>query len=138
MNQQFKIACSIDNLQKIRSFVISFLQSQKIDEQELNLIVVAVDEICANLIIHSNHCDSQQFIELSITSQKNGVMFEILDKGKAFNPESYKEPSVNEVVEQRKKGGMGIMLVRRIMDEIEYTREKNYNVCRMYKKLSAV
>jgi serine/threonine-protein kinase RsbW len=139
MNQQFKIACSVDNLQKIRSFVVNFLKSQNdVSEQELNLLVVAVDEICANLIIHSNNCNAERFIELSITSLVDGVLFEISDRGNAFDPSTYVEPSIHEVIQKKKKGGIGILLVNRIMDEVEYKQEKGYNICRMYKRISPV
>lgn len=139
MNQQFKIACSVDNLQKVRSFVVSFLKKQtEFSEQEMNLLVVAVDEICANLIIHSNNCNAERYIEISMTSQEDGVLFEIIDNGIAFDPSTYTEPSISEVIQKRKKGGIGILLVNRIMDQVEYKQEKGYNMCRMYKKFSQV
>ena len=95
-----------------------------------------MDEICANLIIHANNCDPTHHLNISVDVKPGiKVVFTIKDKGRTFDFSNYREPSMDEIVSSRKKGGLGLMLVRRIMDDIEFTTEKNYNICRLVKNL---
>lgn len=140
MTKKIKVSCSRDNLRTIRDFVNENLRGIVINEEDLNLIVLAIDEVCSNLIIHSNQCNETESIEVSIKVKKepNGVLFEIFDAGIAYNYSEYKEPSLLELIQQKRKGGLGLMLVRRIMDNIEFGTENSMNVCRMFKKLSPI
>lgn len=99
-------------------------------------MILAVDEICANLIIHANNCDPTHQLNIAVdVIPGTKVVFTIKDKGRTFDFGNYREPSMDEIVSSRKKGGLGLMLVRRIMDDIEFTTEKNYNICRLVKNL---
>ncbi|MEQ8532961.1 MAG: ATP-binding protein, partial [Imperialibacter sp.] len=60
-------------------------------------------------------------------------VFEIKDHGEAFNMAQYKEPSLSDIIRTKKKGGIGLMLVNRIMDKIEFYQSNGYNVCRLTK-----
>lgn len=133
----FKIPCSTHRLRDIRSFVAEVLAKYQLDEIQVNSIVLAVDELCANLIIHSHQCNPEEFIELVIEVEKgDGVTFKLIDHGMGFNILNYQEPSIKEVIAEKRKGGLGIMLVKKIMDEIEFVKEKDLNVCRLYKRIN--
>ncbi|MCP4460489.1 MAG: ATP-binding protein [Cytophagales bacterium] len=135
MTNRITISCSKDNLPKIRKFVGSVLNENKVAEVEAHKIILAVDEVCANLIIHANECNPSHNLDLTIKNDSKNIVFKIKDKGMAFDFTKYKEPSMDEIVSTRRKGGLGLMLVRRIMDKIEFTTEKNYNICTLIKKL---
>ncbi|MFT7029936.1 MAG: serine/threonine-protein kinase RsbW [Marinoscillum sp.] len=137
MHKSLNISCSKTNLIRIREFVGDLLLSYNLGELEVHKIVLAVDEICANLIIHSNNCNPTQSIQIGVDlNALNELVFTIRDQGESFNPNSYAEPSLDEIVNARRKGGVGLMLVKRIMDKIEFSTEKNYNICRLTKKLN--
>ena len=129
------ISCTKDNLPKIRKFVSSVLQENGVGEIEAHKIILAVDEVCANLIIHANDCDHTRNLYLDIVRTKQQIVFTIKDKGKAFDFTKYEEPSMNDIVSTRRKGGLGLILVRRIMDKIEFNTENNYNICTLIKNL---
>ena len=135
----FKSSCSKKKLRSIRAFVRATLKKHQVDEFETNMIVLAVDEVCANLMIHSNQCNTLHSLELSMDFDKNnkGVRFEIFDKGLEFDLKNYKEPSLHEVVRSKKKGGIGLILVKKIMDRIEFTSRAGNNVCQLYKKIES-
>ena len=100
-------------------------------------MVLAVDEVCANLIIHANNCNSDEYLELVVDVEpKNKVVFIIKDKGIGFDITRYKEPELDELVTSKRKGGLGLMLVKRIMDKIEFSTEKNHNICKLIKNLN--
>ncbi|MFA0962029.1 ATP-binding protein [Roseivirga sp. BDSF3-8] len=133
---KYKVPCRKDKLCEIRSFVSEVLAKYNVSEVEVNKLVLAVDEVCANLMIHSHQCNPNEHLELFIRVNKdNDFIFEITDKGIGFNLAEYKEPSLQEVVRKKKKGGIGLMLVRRIMDDIQFESKRNQNTCRLFKKL---
>ena len=99
-------------------------------------MVLAVDEVCANLMIHSHKCNPKETIELFIDVQSQEVIFEIKDTGNGFNLNNYQEPTIKEIVVEKKKGGLGLMLVNRIMDKVEFIKNDDSNVCRLKKKIS--
>ena len=139
MSHYYKFFCSRENLKGIRDFVSNVLKNHPLSEIEVNQVVLAVDEICSNMIIHSHQCNEDDFIELNIRNQKEGIVFEIIDKSEElFDLSHYKMPSIAEIVRQGKKGGVGLMLVKKIMDDVEVSNENSRNVWRLYKKLPPV
>lgn len=136
MKFNLKVYCEKTRLKDIRDFVEEKLKPHTNDELIINQLVLAVDEICANLIIHSNSCNPDEEINLQVRVDANGVTFKITDKGKQFNFKEYKEPSIQEVVETRKKGGIGLLLVKKIMDRVEFSSKEKSNTCILYKQFS--
>jgi len=130
-----KVNCSTKNLKEIRIFVEASLKELSVPANEIGMIVLAIDEICANFIIHSNHCNEEQEIEILIKNENQGISIEILDEGEYFDLSSYKEPEIQEIVKEKRKGGMGLILVKRIMDSIEFKKVNNHNVCKLFKKV---
>jgi len=133
---KFNVICSKDQLKEVGLSVSRILRQYSISEVEINELVLAVDEVCANLIIHSHQCNADEFFELNIHVKKaKGIIFEFIDSGKGFNITKYKEPSINDVIKEKKKGGIGLMLVRRIMDKIEFEEVEGKNIYRLHKFL---
>ena len=136
MEYKFKVPCSKSKLGEIREFLQRVLSENSIPEVTVNTLVLAVDEVCANLIIHSHKCDPNEQIELKVrVNGKSEITFDIIDHGDGFNIGDYEEPSISDIVKQKRKGGIGLMLVRRIMDEIEYIKGDKKNVYRLHKKI---
>jgi serine/threonine-protein kinase RsbW len=140
MRYNLQVPCHKKKLKQIRTFIDEVLGRYRIPEVELNLLVLAVDEICANLIIHNEHhtaISDPACIELTVVvSEEQGITFEITDhNARHFNLDDYKEPVLEELIKARRKGGIGLMLVRRIMDKVEFETNKEGQVCRLHKKL---
>ena len=133
MNNSIRISCSKKNLKTIRDFVTQYLSQYNLSEIVLNQIVLAVDEISANLIIHANQENADKFMELAIERKNGQLLFEITDSGISFQRANYKEPDIEEHIRIGKKGGVGIAIVNRIMDKVEFTSENGQNICRLYK-----
>ena len=133
MTNSIQISCSKTNLKTIRDFVTQYLSQYDLSEIILNQIVLAVDEICANLIIHANKEDPNKFLELVISRVNNQLLIEISDYGISFQQNNYKEPDIEEHIRIGKKGGVGIAIVNRIMDKVEFVTEGGRNICRLYK-----
>lgn len=130
------IGCDKGELTSIRQFVADELEKQEIPDLEAHKLVLAVDEVCANLIIHANNCDPVNKIELQLEISPKQIIFTFKDKGIGFDINEYQSPSMDELISTRRQGGIGLLLVKRIMDKIEFTTEKNYNICRLVKTLA--
>lgn len=136
MEYKFKVPCSKSKLGEIREFLQRVLSENSIPEVTVNSLILAVDEVCANLIIHSHNCNPDEQLELKVKFDGNSeITFDIIDNGDGFDISEYKEPLISDIVKQKRKGGIGLMLVRRIMDEIELIEGKKKNVYRLHKKI---
>jgi serine/threonine-protein kinase RsbW len=136
MNYQYNIGCSLSNLKGIREFIRTSLKDQHVPEIELSAIVLALDEMCSNLMIHAHHCNPDHLLELHIDIPTRGkFIFEIIDDGSVFDINQFHEPELGNLVHQKRKGGLGIRLVKAIMDNVEYLKRDEKNVCRLTKQV---
>jgi serine/threonine-protein kinase RsbW len=136
MNNSIRIRCSKSNLKIVRDFVTDSLKPYGLSEMLQNQIILAVDEITANLIKHSNHEDESKFIDLKVSRINDCLSFEFSDEGIPFNLGEYEEPNIGDDIHKRRKTGMGLYLVKKIMDKVEFPSEKNNNIWRLCKKLT--
>jgi serine/threonine-protein kinase RsbW len=133
MSNKISIWCNKDELTKIRQFTSDMLEEHAIPDLEAHKLVLAVDEVCANIMIHANNCNPESRIEFDILFKPAQIIFTFRDKGAGFDINTYEAPSINDIVSSRRQGGLGLMLVKRIMDKIEFSTEKNHNICRLIK-----
>lgn len=137
MQNKLRLYCDTHQLAELRMFLKNFLITTPLPEIEQHQVTLAVEEVCANLIIHSHDCNSSEFIELSTRQNEDRLIFEIKDFGIAFNILEYKEPDLSHVIKEKRKGGLGIILVKKIMDKIEFESSETENTCRLYKNLKS-
>jgi serine/threonine-protein kinase RsbW len=134
MNYTYKVGCSIENLKGVRDFIRTSLKNHGVADLQISEIVLAIDEMCSNLMIHAHHCNPDDLFELHIEIDKNSpVVFEIVDDGTVFDINQFHEPAIDNIVHQKRKGGLGIRLLKSIMDKIEYQNRSGRNVCRLIK-----
>lgn len=136
MKYKYQATCSKDRLRDIRRFVKDILDKHGVSEIDTSTLVLAIDEVCANLIIHSHQCNAKDTIEIAI-QVKDGqqVIFDIIDKAEIFDISNYKEPQLEDIIKKQRKGGLGLILVKRIMDNIQIIQDSSHNICRMTKNL---
>jgi serine/threonine-protein kinase RsbW len=138
MKHELKLYCEKSRSVGVKG--ISFrriLNDSKLSEITKNQLILAVEEVCANLIIHSHGCNPKNSILLSVNFESKKLIFEITDSGKAFNIIDHESPDIQTVIKEKRKGGLGLLLVRKIMDEIEFETNSTHNTCRLIKKLNS-
>lgn len=96
-------------------------------DSQINDIRLAVDEACTNIIKHAYKYDENEELVVELTFDESLLTIKITDYGIGFNPEKYKKPNLNEQIKQKKRGGMGIFLIRNLMDEISYQIDEKKN-----------
>ncbi len=134
MNYKYKVGCSIENLKGVRDFIRGALKEHDVADLQISEMVLALDEMCSNLMIHAHQCNPDDLFELHIKVDKGTpVIFEIIDDGSAFDINQFSEPELGNLVHEKRKGGLGIRLVKSIMDKIEYQHTRGKNICRLIK-----
>lgn len=137
MNSALRIACSRQHLQQVRDFVRGYLSSRELPEITVNQVVLAVDEVVANFMIHANGEDENQFLDLKLTFDNQDLNVEIADYGDTiYLPAPHQNPDLRDYIRQGRKGGMGMTLVNRLMDRVEFFTRGNHTVCHLSKHLS--
>ncbi|RMF64898.1 MAG: ATP-binding protein [Calditrichaeota bacterium] len=87
---------------------------------EASKIELAVDEACTNVIKHAYDNKGDKFIDVTIKIDKKKLMIIVADKGKGFNPDTVRLPDVGESIKEGRKGGLGICLMRTLMDKVVF------------------
>lgn len=85
MKHELKLYCEKSRLSELRTFITEVLSTTDLNDISQNQLILAVEEVCANLIIHSHDCNPHSFIILKVRLNDDNIVFEIRDSGKAFN-----------------------------------------------------
>jgi serine/threonine-protein kinase RsbW len=109
-----------DNLLEVREFVLRASREFGFSEEEASKIVLAVDEACTNVIKHAYQFAPDRKIEIVIRPVKDSMQITVIDDGTSFNPSIAKLPDLKQHLSHYRRGGLGIYLMRTLMDKVEY------------------
>ncbi|MDQ7053020.1 MAG: ATP-binding protein [candidate division KSB1 bacterium] len=131
-----KIPSQTDNLEIIRDFVAKIARKVGFNEDDINKIELAVDEACTNVIKHAYDNNSKNPIDITIQIDYQKLTILVTDKGKGFDPTKLKTPDLQEYLAEMRVGGLGIYLMKNLMDEVEINSKPGKgNQVRMVKYL---
>lgn len=88
---------------------------------------LAVDEIVTNIISHGSKDDGRHDIEVDMRLAAGILAVDVIDDGVAFDPLKMPAPDVHAAIEERPIGGLGIHLIKSLMDSVEYRRDGERN-----------
>jgi serine/threonine-protein kinase RsbW len=91
---------------------------------------MAFDEVISNIAAYGSAHDP---IRINVTITASDVRAEVIDDGVAFDPLQLPDPDVTSGVDDRAIGGLGVFLVRKMMDDVTYERRERFN-CLMFRK----
>jgi serine/threonine-protein kinase RsbW len=126
-NNQLTAVSDLSELKKIRDFVRAHAFAFGFNDDESQKIALAVDEACTNLIRHAFNYDRNKSFSVIIEKNSNQFIVVITDNGLAFNPLSVPQPDMNEYMKKYRRGGLGIFIMRNVMDEISYSPSNENN-----------
>ena len=95
------------------------------------MINTAIEEVFVNIAKYAY--DNNGTIEISLSEQNDFVKFVFKDSGVKFNPLELKDPNINARAEEREIGGLGIYMVKKIMNEVYYEYTDNQNILTLIK-----
>ena len=114
-------------------FVRAYLKRGNFSEDCECSLAVAFDEMLSNIIHHGYNDTSEHNIKITLSSKGKNFIGIIEDDGVEFNPLLHPEADTSLPLSERELGGLGIHLVRNMMDKIEYKRTQNKNVLTLFK-----
>ncbi len=121
--QSITIESRTERLIAVREFVGEAAKDFGFSDEEISKIALAVDEACTNVIKHAYRFDPTKSI--TVTIKRDDALFEvdILDTGKQFNPADIHPPDMKEYLSHFRRGGLGVYLMKSLMDRVEYNIE---------------
>ena len=115
-----RFSCSLNNLETICDYVTDCAKSAGLSEAEVYAVQLAVDEASTNIIEHGYGQECPDRIDITCEILEDGLKVVIYDDAEPFNPETVPEPQINVSLDDVKPRGLGIFLMRQMMDEVCY------------------
>jgi serine/threonine-protein kinase RsbW len=119
-----RILSRTDNLLEVREFVGEEARAFGFSDEDAANIVLAVDEACTNIIKHAYQYATDKEIEVSVVPKNRSFEIRIFDNGRSFDPGTIRQPDLKEHIGHRKRGGLGVYLMKKLMDKVEYNFHK--------------
>jgi serine phosphatase RsbU (regulator of sigma subunit)/anti-sigma regulatory factor (Ser/Thr protein kinase)/transposase len=126
-----------DDLPGVRTFVEEALQQSPLSEKARREARLAVDEACANIIEHA-YAGRRGSITVEVAISGGSATITLRDHGRPFDPEAVGSPDLSRYVKTGKKGGFGLFLIHKIMDEVRYARAGDVNTLTLVKRFAPV
>jgi serine/threonine-protein kinase RsbW len=127
---------NFNNLDEIREFVGEAARRAGFSDKDVYAIQLAADEASSNIIEHAYAGSTGGKLEVELSVSGNELKIIMRDHGKSFDPSSVPEPNVKADLSERKIGGLGMYLMRKLMDEVSYeSSPESGNTLTMIKRL---
>lgn len=120
----------------VRDFVRDQAAASGFGDENVYSLQLVIVEAVTNIIAHAYRGELGHPIWLDIESDGGGLTFVLKDQGSPFDLRSHPDPDLKRHLAEHVRGGLGVFLMRRLMDELEMRREGTYNVLRMRKHLA--
>ena len=125
--ESLKIPAKLENLQKMFDYIREASSRQGFAEEQINKIQLACEEALVNVISYA-YPSKNGDLEIICNNKESSLEIVIIDRGIPFDPLSIPAPDILLPLEQRKIGGLGIFMIRELMDAVAYKRDGNRNV----------
>ena len=132
--KELTIEAKVANLQQVLDFVDENLKSMRCPMKILIQIDVAVEEIFVNVASYAYAPNTGSVtVQMELQEHPRTVVITFIDSGIPYNPLAKEDPDVTLSAEERAIGGLGIYMVKKSMDKMEYEYTDQKNVLKMYK-----
>jgi anti-sigma regulatory factor (Ser/Thr protein kinase) len=120
--ERMRVKAILPNVPRVTACIAKVLKSEGLDEHALYQVQLAVDEACANVVDHAYVGLEAGEMEVSCYRYDDAFLIvRVRDWGQGFDPAQVDEPDVYAPLEERSLGGLGLFLVRKVMDWVQLT-----------------
>lgn len=134
-SRAIQLNSSLDHVDLARDFVADIARQVPMTPKEIYDLELVVTEALTNVMEHAYDGDETSAVELSVTPDQEQLTIVISHAGREFDPDSVPDPNMREYLAQRRVGGLGLFLMKKLMDEVEYlTGEDGRRQIRMMKR----
>ena len=123
----FAVVNDLSEIPRVAARVEEFCVAREIPGKIIYRFNLSLDEVLTNIISHGL-TQGRHEIAVSVALQNGNLVAEVSDDGPAFDPLSAPAPDIRAPIEERKIGGLGIHLLRTLMDAVEYRRADGRNL----------
>jgi len=134
---ELRVANDLAGLAQVAERVEFFGAAQRLPAEVVNAVNVVLDEAVSNAINHGYDAGVRGEIAVRLRRAGDRVLVEVEDDGRPFDPLQVPPPDLTLPLEQRPIGGLGIHLIRNLMDEVSYVRVGGRNLLKMVKRLAS-
>jgi sigma-B regulation protein RsbU (phosphoserine phosphatase) len=131
---EIKLNNKVSEIGRFNQTLTEFARRHGLAPNVVHDLNLALEEIITNIISYGYTDDREHEIRVRLSVQPGEIKAEVEDDGQPFNPVEAPEPDTTKSLEERKIGGLGIHLVRKLMDQIEYKRQGDRNLLTIKKK----
>lgn len=125
----------IQQIPQLAGFVEAIAEQKNIPQAMTMSLNLALEEAVTNVILYAYPEGTDGLVDLEAILRDDSIEFILSDSGKAFDPTATPDADITLGVEERQIGGLGIFLVRQIMDCVLYKRENGRNILSMTKNI---
>ena len=136
MSESLILKNDVHEVARFSSFMESATQKMGIEKTHARKLRLAVEEAVVNVINYAYPVGTEGTVEVRLMSNAHRIKMMIIDSGVAFDPTSKEKVDTTLLAEERQIGGLGILLVRELMDSINYEREDGKNILTLIKNLN--
>lgn len=134
--KQLSMDATLENLDTVQDFIRQQLEEADCPMKTMLQVEVAVEEIYVNIAHYAYHPGvGEVVVSCEVSGEPAGVTIRFADGGVPFNPLEKKDADITLSAEEREIGGLGILMVKRTMDQVTYAYEDRKNVLTIYKTL---
>ena len=134
--KELTLDAKIENIPSLTAFVDEWLEGLECPIKAQMQIDVAVDEIFSNIAQYAYGPEGgTAVIRLEFDAADRTAMISFIDSGVSYDPLSKADPDVTLSAEEREIGGLGIFLVKKTMDAMEYRREDDRNMLTIHTRI---
>jgi serine/threonine-protein kinase RsbW len=122
-----EVSSKTEHLGEVRTFIAQAAREFGFTDAVISDIQLAVDEACTNIIKHAYRSHPEGIIRIDVAianarSTPSKFIVKIFDQGNSFDPTKHPAPDMKEYFRKMTRGGLGIVLMRKLMDEVEYAQ----------------
>jgi anti-sigma regulatory factor (Ser/Thr protein kinase) len=122
-----QFTANFEYLDEIRDFVGEIAQSGGFNDKDVYNIQLATDEAASNIIEHAYKGVSDGLLEVSCGMKDDDITVILVDHGEPFDPSDIPMPNLKADLSERKIGGLGLYLMRKLMDDVKYVSDPQNN-----------
>jgi serine/threonine-protein kinase RsbW len=130
-----RIAADVKEIERLNRVVRQFGELHEIPGRTLYSVNLALDELVSNAILYGYDDPTGEHISIKLEITGPELSASVEDGGREFNPESVPAPRLDQPIGERQLGGLGIHLVRSLMDHMSYRRDSAKNVLTLRKRI---
>src|SRR4051812_45763871 len=117
------ISANADEQKELAEQVEAFLLTERVERGVINKLLLVLDDAITNIATHAYQADAvDRLVRLDLALTTEGVTLDIMDRGREFDPLTAPEPDVTLDLDERAIGGLGVLIVKRLMDRSRYER----------------